>query len=47
LIITVGRGAYGEVKKAVHKTSKLTRAVKIINKKATNKEELEKIMNEV
>ena len=32
-------GAYGEVRKAIHKQSGMMRAVKIIHKAQTNKEE--------
>ena len=32
-------GAFGEVRKAVHKASGMMRAVKIINKASTSKEE--------
>jgi calcium-dependent protein kinase len=40
-------GAYGEVRKAIHKQSGMMRAVKIIGKAQTNKEEQERLMNEV
>lgn len=39
------QGAFGEVRKAIHKKTGLMRAVKIINK--TSKEEQEKLVNEV
>ncbi len=37
------KGAYGEVRKAIHKQSGATRAVKIINKNDIPEEELEKL----
>lgn len=40
-------GAFGEVRKAIHKKTGLMRAVKIINKSSTSKEEQEKLINEV
>jgi calcium-dependent protein kinase len=43
----IGKGGYGEVRKAVHKKSGFTRAVKVIAKTDTDKERIEKIMNEV
>jgi calcium-dependent protein kinase len=35
----IGVGAYGEVRKAIHKASQIVRAVKIIRKDRTPKEE--------
>jgi len=43
----VGKGAFGEVRRAVHKKTNMTRAVKIIYKESTDKEEQEKLINEV
>lgn len=40
-------GAYGEVRKAIHKKTNQERAVKIINKSSTTKEDQEKLINEV
>ena len=41
------KGAYGEVRKAIHKITGMLRAVKIIAKLQTNKNELDRITNEV
>jgi calcium-dependent protein kinase len=35
----LGSGAFGEVRKAIHKTSGLTRAIKIITKEKISEEE--------
>jgi calcium-dependent protein kinase len=35
----LGKGAFGEVRKAIHKTTGMTRAIKIIDKVHVNKEE--------
>jgi calcium-dependent protein kinase len=43
----IGRGAYGEVRKCLHKETKALRAVKIINKKYLEKEEKQKLLNEI
>ncbi|CAD8109050.1 unnamed protein product [Paramecium sonneborni] len=43
----LGSGAYGEVRKAIHKSTNLMKAVKIIHKSQTSKEEQERLMNEV
>ncbi|CAD8079716.1 unnamed protein product [Paramecium primaurelia] len=43
----LGSGAYGEVRKAIHKSTNLLKAVKIIHKSQTSKEEQERLMNEV
>ena len=43
----IGRGAYGEVRKCLHKETKALRAVKILNKKCLPKEEIEKLVNEI
>jgi calcium-dependent protein kinase len=43
----LGSGAYGEVRKVVHKKSRISRAAKIISKDAIDKEEQEKLMQEV
>lgn len=40
-------GAFGEVRKALHKASGLLRAVKIINKNSTSEEEKTRLVNEV
>ena len=47
LIKLFKKGAYGEVRKAIHKKTEVSRAIKIINKKATSKEDHEKLFNEV
>jgi len=41
------KGAFGEVRKCQHKNTKALRAVKIINKKLLEKEEMEKMLNEI
>ena len=41
---TIGKGAYGQVRLAIHKATKQTRAVKILPKSKIN---LEELMNEV
>lgn len=43
----IGSGAYGEVRKAIHKASRLMRAIKIINKDQLNSEEQDLLINEV
>ncbi|KRX08510.1 Protein kinase-like domain [Pseudocohnilembus persalinus] len=43
----LGTGAFGEVRRAVHRGTGMTRAVKIIDKKLANQDELEKLKNEV
>ncbi|CAD8185028.1 unnamed protein product [Paramecium octaurelia] len=43
----LGSGAYGEVRKAIHKSTNMMRAVKIIHKAQTSMEEQERLMNEV
>lgn len=40
-------GAYGEVRKCMHKETKAQRAVKIINKKCLEEEEKQKMLNEI
>lgn len=40
-------GAYGEVRKAIHKATQQVRAIKIISKAHTPKAEQEKIQHEV
>jgi calcium-dependent protein kinase len=40
-------GAYGEVRKCLHKETKALRAVKIINKKYLATEEKEKLLEEI
>lgn len=40
-------GAFGEVRKAIHKKTGFTRAIKIMSKSLTSKEEQEKLLNEV
>ena len=40
-------GAYGEVRRAIHRKTNLIRAVKIIYKESTSKEEQERVINEV
>lgn len=40
-------GAYGEVRKAIHKRSNVVRAVKVIYKSKTGKEAQERLINEV
>jgi len=43
----IGRGAYGEVRKCLHKETKALRAVKIINKKYLAEEEKAKLLSEI
>ena len=43
----LGKGAFGEVRKAVHKVTGIERAVKIIRKNTTNEEEKKRLINEV
>jgi len=43
----IGRGAYGEVRRALHKKTNVLRAVKIIYKDASDKEDHERLINEV
>ena len=40
-------GAFGEVRRAIHKKTNLVRAVKIILKEATDPEDRERLVNEV
>ena len=40
-------GAYGEVRKAIHKKTNITRAVKVISKSKTDSEAQKKLINEV
>ena len=40
-------GAYGEVRKCLHKETKSLRAVKIINKKCLEEEEKQKMLTEI
>lgn len=40
-------GAFGEVRKAVHKITLQTRAVKIISKRTTSSKDQERLINEV
>lgn len=43
----LGKGGFGEVRKAIHKYSGLERAVKIINKTDMDIDERERLVNEV
>jgi len=43
----IGRGAFGEVRKAIHNASNITRAIKIIARRHAEKEQEEVLMNEV
>ena len=43
----VFKGAFGEVRKASHRKTKMLRAIKIILKETTNDEEMDKLINEV
>lgn len=43
----LGKGAFGEVRKAIHKQTSIHRAIKIINKASQSQEEQEKLLNEV
>ena len=43
----LGKGGFGEVRKAIHKYSGLERAVKIINKTDMDADERERLVNEV
>jgi len=42
-----GAGAYGEVRKCLHKETKALRAVKIINKKYLEEDEKKKLLSEI
>ena len=43
----LGKGAFGEVRKGIHKISGIERAVKIIRKNTTSEEEQKRLINEV
>lgn len=43
----IGRGAFGEVRRAIHKLSGEERAIKIMLKEKQNKEDLDKLRKEV
>ena len=43
----ISLGAFGEVRKALHKKSNMYRAIKIMSKSNTSKEEQEKMINEI
>lgn len=43
----LGKGAFGEVRKAIHKLTGIERAVKIIQKRNTSGEEQKRLINEV
>lgn len=43
----LGKGAFGEVRKGIHKKTKEERAIKFIDKILCPKDELEKLFNEV
>lgn len=43
----IGRGAYGEVRKCLHKETKSLRAVKIIVKKYLAEDEKQKLLSEI
>lgn len=43
----LGRGAFGEVRKAIHKSTSIVRAIKIIYKENSAPQELKRITNEV
>ena len=43
----LGRGAFGEVRKAIHKRTSIVRAIKIIYKENSTQQELNRITNEV
>lgn len=43
----IGRGAFGEVRKCLHKDTRALRAVKIINKKYLEEAEKEKLLSEI
>lgn len=44
---SLGSGSFGEVRKAVHMPTNIVRAVKLINKDTTSKEERLRLLNEV
>ena len=46
-VFNVYIGAYGEVRKCLHKETKSLRAVKIINKKCLEEEEKQKMLTEI
>jgi len=43
----IGKGAYGEVRRAIHKKTNVLRAVKVIFKDGSDKEDQERLINEV
>jgi len=43
----IGKGSYGEVRKAIHKATGLVRAVKMITKSAISEKDKENIMQEI
>jgi calcium-dependent protein kinase len=43
----VGKGAFGEVRRAIHRKTNMTRAIKIIYKEQTEPDEQERLINEV
>lgn len=43
----LGKGAFGEVRKAVHKLTGIERAIKIIKKSTTSEDEQKRLINEV
>ncbi|EGR33828.1 protein kinase domain protein [Ichthyophthirius multifiliis] len=43
----LGKGAYGEVRKAIHKTTQIARAIKIISKQSTSRSDQERLKMEV
>ena len=43
----LGKGAFGEVRKAVHKSSKIVRAVKMLMKSKTKEDDKKRLFNEV
>ena len=47
ICLTIPVGAYGEVRKCLHKENKALRAVKIINKKYLADEEKKKLLDEI
>lgn len=47
LMPVLGKGAFGEVRQAVHRETGMVRAIKIINNDAINEEEKKRIVGEV